>query len=78
MRGLFDLHGNVFEWTHDWQSDFTPAAVTDPLSAMDGDYRVYRRGSWINVAEHCRTTCRSVGGPASRQPFFGFRLVIAP
>jgi eukaryotic-like serine/threonine-protein kinase len=36
LRGLFDVHGNLFEWTHDWNGDFGESAKTDPLGAKVG------------------------------------------
>jgi len=48
VRGVYDLYGNLFEWTHDWYGAFGESAVTDSLGAKGGGYRVYRGGSWVS------------------------------
>ncbi len=55
IRGLFDLHGNLFEWTHDWYGDYGETAAVDSLGAKEGSYRVIRGGSWSNGAANCRS-----------------------
>ena len=46
IRGLFDLHGNLFEWTHDWIADYAALPTTDPLGTKDAAGRVTRGGGW--------------------------------
>ena len=60
--GLYDMHGNVQEWTRDWfNSSVTSAAVTDP--APDNSHaegcRVRRGGSWYDNANGCRSADRN-------------------
>ena len=56
IRGLFDLHGNLFEWTHDWFGDYGVEAIAvDPLGAKEGSNRVLRGGGWVYDAAYCRT-----------------------
>jgi formylglycine-generating enzyme required for sulfatase activity len=78
IRGLFDLHGNLFEWTHDWYSDFGETAAVDPLGAKEGSNRVDRGGSWRNDAPNCRTALRFTGDPPLRSIYNGFRLALSP
>jgi formylglycine-generating enzyme required for sulfatase activity len=77
VRGAFDLHGNLFEWTHDWDGVFGESAVTDPLGAQGGWYRVSRGGCWDNYAADCRTASRFTNGPTSRANNRGFRLALS-
>jgi len=74
--GLYDTHGNVWEWCRDWYTNnLGTVAVTDPVGAVSGSYRVRRGGSWVNPASYCRSASRSSDTPSSRNNFFGFRLV---
>ena len=63
IRGLFDLHGNLFEWCHDWFEDYGVEPVTDPLGAKEGTHRMIRGGSWVIAAAYCRSACRNTGDP---------------
>jgi sulfatase modifying factor 1 len=67
--GLYDMHGNVYEWCSDWYSNYPTSAQTNPI------YRVLRGGSWTRLADDCRSACRSGSVPAIRNNFIGFRLV---
>ena len=72
--GLYDMLGNVFEWTGDWYNATYPGTVTDPLGAGTGSYRVVRGGSWIDGARYARAASRYVGTPGDRGNSLGFRL----
>ncbi|MGE3840290.1 MAG: SUMF1/EgtB/PvdO family nonheme iron enzyme [Vicinamibacterales bacterium] len=76
VRGLFDIHGNLLEWTHDWYEDLD--SVTDPLGREDGSTRVLRGGCGGYVAEHCRSANRGRIVPTIRSSFMGFRLALSP
>jgi sulfatase modifying factor 1 len=73
--GLYDMHGNVWEWCSDWYGDYTTGAQTDPKGPVTGSYRVGRGGSWLRNAQYCRTARRGDFFPDDRFTDMGFRLV---
>ncbi len=72
--GLFDMHGNVFEWCADWY-DAILAGGDDPVGPFAGSNRVLRGGDWRNDASNCRSACRA-RVPWSRFAGLGFRVVV--
>jgi formylglycine-generating enzyme required for sulfatase activity len=56
--GLYDMHGNVWEWCQDWLGDYYAGPVTDPLGPRSGGNRVLRGGSWYDDAGDCRSAIR--------------------
>ena len=73
--GLHDMHGNVGEWCKDWKGTYSTGAVTDPLGADSGSYRLIRGGGWKFVACYCRSAFRnSYDYPNQAGNSLGFRL----
>jgi formylglycine-generating enzyme required for sulfatase activity/serine/threonine protein kinase len=80
--GMYDLHGNVWEWTQDRYGDYSSGMVTDPTTSLSGhhnverDHRVTRSGSWSGNGRDCRVAHRHHGfseGASSNE--IGFRLI---
>ncbi len=75
--GLYDMHGNVWEWVEgDWHENYI-GAPDDGRAWVDeprGAYRVLRGGSWYGDAPYCRSAFRSNYRPVFRSDFVGFRL----
>lgn len=78
--GLFDMHGNLWEWTADGWSDFTTEATTDPFfpGPNGATGRIDRGGCWDSSPDSCRSAVRGVYEKSQRGRFVGFRVLIAP
>jgi formylglycine-generating enzyme required for sulfatase activity len=75
--GLYDMHGNVYEWCLDSFAGYITGPVTDPF-VTGGPGRVLRGGSGVDGSVGCRSAYRYNYYPGFTNNNFGFRVVLAP
>jgi formylglycine-generating enzyme required for sulfatase activity len=73
--GLYDMHGNVWEWCSDWHGPYDAQPTTDPRGPDEGTTRIVRGGCWVNASAICRSAMRGDTEPMSWNFHFGMRVV---
>jgi formylglycine-generating enzyme required for sulfatase activity len=76
--GLYDVHGDVFEWVQDWYGPYSSSAQKDPKGPWKGSDRVIRGGRSDSPAHWCRAAYRGIKSPDGRDAHTGLRLAWSP
>lgn len=76
--GLYQMHGNVWEWCADWRGPYDSEDGINPIGASAGSYRVSRGGAYERGARRCRSAFRDAGPPDAAWSSQGFRLASGP
>jgi formylglycine-generating enzyme required for sulfatase activity len=78
--GLFDMHGNVYQWCSDWYDKdyYNKSAKKDPKGPASGASRVLRGGSWLTIGRNCRSAIRFINRLDDSFYYIGFRVVCVP
>jgi TonB family protein len=74
--GIYDMSGNVWEWTSDWFGEYKNSEAVNPEGASSGSWKVVRGGAWNNTPRLCSVHKRNWLNKDLGSPDIGFRLVL--
>ncbi len=76
--GIYDMHGNVWEWCSDGYGEYPSGISTDPEGPVNGSDRVSRGGCWPGNPYGCRSASRYYDTPGIESEILGFRIALVP